>query len=643
MDVSVVIPVRDGAAVIGEQLAALAEQRTELAWEVVVADNGSTDLTRAVVEAWRDRLGVPLSIADASAIPGIGHARNTGVAAARGDAVAFCDSDDRVAPGWVQAAWSATRQCDLVGGLNRRLTDPQDPAAEVLNPGCLKGIRYRAVVGCNFAVTRDAFLAVGGFDESLPPYGCDDVEFSMRVADAGFSVGAAPEMVVYFRETTGLRRLLRKVYLSGKAEAVVWRRHSLDYPEIPPTVGAAWRRLLTFPVAGARALVSGETPKAVIRDGLQRAGNLAALRELARRPLAPPRLLGAVAQPRTALWVIPVSDLAGVARHTIDVARVGIPGWRIVVAAPEGPLLGRLRSIGAEVVAADIGPGVATVSAVRRLRRVIADVGPDVAHSHLARADILLALAATGSPLPLVSTEHHISPDPMMFHRSRPGALAMRCVHHLRTHRFAALLAVSDSTRRDMIRYWRPSRPVRVVRNGVDRPAAPSSGQPGLRLLTLCRLSPEKNLSQALRAFAIVRREHPEASLTVAGTGPQATELVELAQAMGLDVDFPGFVDAAVAMSNHDVIVQPSRSDNLSYTLLDAVAHGMGVAASSIGGNPEILPGRCIADDDAGLARVIVEQGLNPELRPAVPAHIPTVRGMAAEIAEVYAAAVTLR
>lgn len=631
------IPVRNGASVIGEQLAALSEQRADLEWEVVVADNGSTDDTRAVVEACRQRLGVPLTIVDASAARGAGGARNMGIAAARGDVVAFCDSDDRVSSGWVQAAWEATRRHDLVGGLNRRLVEPQDPAAEILNPGCLKGVRYRAVLTCNAAARRSALQSVGGFDESLPPYGCEDVELSMRVADAGFSVGEAPDMVVYFRETTGVRRLLRKVYLSGKAEAVVWRRHRLDYPEIPRTVGAAWRRVVNGPVDGVRALVAGEKPKAVVRDLVQRAGNLVALRELSRRPLPPPRLLGSPIPLRTALWVIPVSDLAGVARHATDVARVGIPGWRLVVVAPEGPVVARLRAMGAEVLAAGIGPGVPTLRAVRELRGVFRSVRPDVVHSHLARADILSALAGVGQRVPLVSTEHHISPDPRMFHHTRAAALAMQSVHHLRTRRFAALVAVSGSTRRDMLRYWRPARPVRVVRNGVDRPASIPARAPGLRLLTLCRLSPEKNLPQALRAFALVGRDHPEATLTVAGSGPQEPALRALAAELGVDVHFAGFVDAAAAMAAHDVIVQPSRSDNLSYTLLDAVACGMGVAASSIGGNPEILPGRCIADDDEGLARVVVEQGLNPDRRPTLPSHIPTVRGMAAEIAEVYA------
>ena len=48
---------------------------------------------------------------------------------------------------------------------------------------------------------------------------------------------------------------------------------------------------------------------------------------------------------RTALWVVPVSDLAGVARHVLDVAGAGLPGWRLTVLAPPGPLPDRLVNL----------------------------------------------------------------------------------------------------------------------------------------------------------------------------------------------------------------------------------------------------------------------------------------------------------
>ena len=113
--ISVVIPARDAAGTIAEQLAALAGQEYVGDWEVIVADNGSTDQTRGIVEDWRAR--VPgLRVVDASARPGPSFARNRGAADATGDLLVFCDADDAVAPGWLAAVARAAVDFDVVTG-----------------------------------------------------------------------------------------------------------------------------------------------------------------------------------------------------------------------------------------------------------------------------------------------------------------------------------------------------------------------------------------------------------------------------------------------------------------------------------------------------------------------------------------------
>ena len=345
--------------------------------------------------------------------------------------------------------------------------------------------------------------------------------------------------------------------------------------------------------------------------------------------------------PPTALWVVPVSNLAGVARHVTDVARVGLPGWRLVVAAPEGALLDALRALGTLVLPVEIGPEVRADQAVRRFRDVVRQARPSIVHTHLARADLLSSVATLGLPVRLVSTEHHISPDRFMFHPTPGQARAMEAVHHQRLKRFDRLLAVSASTRRDMLARWRPRQPVTVILNGVDRPAVPPPRRPGLRFLSLARLSPEKNIEMTLRAFADVLAQEPSATLTIGGTGSREAELRRLADELGItaSVNFAGFINPEQAMADHDVVLQPSKSDNCSYTLLDAVAAGMGVAASPIGGNPEILPTHCIADlDDLdGFVRLALEQAQRVDRRPELPDAVPTVADMTERIVEQYA------
>lgn len=68
---------------------------------------------------------------------------------------------------------------------------------------------------------------------------------------------------------------------------------------------------------------------------------------------------------RTALWLVPVAELAGVARHVLDAATEGIPGWRLVVLCPEGSLAVELAVRGVPVVTGPVSPADGTPTAVR--------------------------------------------------------------------------------------------------------------------------------------------------------------------------------------------------------------------------------------------------------------------------------------
>jgi len=343
-----------------------------------------------------------------------------------------------------------------------------------------------------------------------------------------------------------------------------------------------------------------------------------------------------VTQP-VALWVAPVSQLAGVSRHVLDVAREGIPGYRLEVAAPVGPLTDALRARGTRVHPVDFsGPPARSGAA---LRKVVARVRPRIVHSHLARADFLVAAATVGLPVRLVSTEHGIAGDAQLYHRGRLRAQSRQALHHLRSRRFSALIAVSESTRREMVAAWRPAVPIEVVRNGVD-PVGERHALPGLRFLTLSRLAAEKNLPAALRAFGVIAQEEPQARLTVAGEGPELNHLVALTHAGHLAhlVRFVGHVDPGMALDSHDVLVQLSEWENASYSLLDAVVRGLGVVATPVGGNREILPSQCLvaADSPRAVADVMSRQALHLDSRPQLPGDWPTVRAMVDQIASIY-------
>lgn len=290
---SVIMCVRNGASVIEGQLRALAAQQTDVSWELVVVDNGSEDHTVAVVRAATEDFPAPVTIVDAAERAGICFARNVGASAARGELLAFCDCDDEVEPGWVGAAAEALRHHHIAAGALRELGSGSTTDAVEIEGGAYVAASFGgAVIGCNFAARRDSYFEIGGFDESLPPYGCDDVEFSIRANKAGLRVGRSDDMVVHFRRTTGTREILRKTYLSAQAEAVVWFRHADRYGDMvrPRTLLV---RLLTAVPSAVTALVSGRPARSVIRGAVTRWGNAVGYWRLVRNDGGSPQLVHA--------------------------------------------------------------------------------------------------------------------------------------------------------------------------------------------------------------------------------------------------------------------------------------------------------------------------------------------------------------
>ena len=292
LDASVVIPVRNGASTIARQLRALAAQEdVDVAWEIVVSDNGSRDDTRDSVLSIARDMPVPVRVVDAGSRRGLSHARNVGVLHARGEFVLFCDADDIVRRRWLSSAIRGLRESDVVGGDIHPFESEAHLGSEPPR-GLITASFGPAIVGCNFGVRRAAYLAIGGCDESLPPYGCEDAELSVRANDAGLRIVSVPGMEVDFQRTVGLRANLRKAYLSGVAQAIVFTRHPDRYA---PQSGAhrALRDAVTLPV---RILCARErvTARSAIRQYVSALGVLAGSVGPARPSrLGPPMLLDA--------------------------------------------------------------------------------------------------------------------------------------------------------------------------------------------------------------------------------------------------------------------------------------------------------------------------------------------------------------
>jgi glycosyltransferase involved in cell wall biosynthesis len=238
-ELSVVIPVRDAATAIPAQLDALIAQEWDRSWEVVVADNGSTDGTSAVVQEYARR-DARIRLVDASDRAGVAHCRNVGVRAARADSIAMCDADDVVRPGWVQAMGDALRDHQFVTG-------PLDIAT--LNPDWVLETRGHAIAegpgqflgsfefahSCNVGFRRELIEQLGGFDEDL--VAGEDIELSARVAGAHVPLTYVEDAVVSYRYRDTLRGLWRQARTYGQVRPELLRRLTASGISVPDSGG----------------------------------------------------------------------------------------------------------------------------------------------------------------------------------------------------------------------------------------------------------------------------------------------------------------------------------------------------------------------------------------------------------------------
>lgn len=224
--VSVVIPTYNAVRTLGAQLDALESQDYPGPFEVVIADNGSTD---GLVELLEQRPAtIDVRRVDASARRGVSHARNAGCAAARGDLLMICDSDDVVVPGWISAMVAAAADAECVGGpLDYTLLNEGTPVVwRYPHPKDRLPVKLRFLPyahGCNVAVWRDVLEAVDGWDESYGPGG-EDVDFAWRVQLAGGRVVNAPEAVVHYRHRTSAKGLARQMAGYAEADVLLYRK-----------------------------------------------------------------------------------------------------------------------------------------------------------------------------------------------------------------------------------------------------------------------------------------------------------------------------------------------------------------------------------------------------------------------------------
>jgi GT2 family glycosyltransferase len=206
-DFSVVICTRNRARMLEACLARVVQMTYAGDWEIVLVDNDSTDETAALVERFVQRAPVPTAVVKKRR-PGLGGARNAGLAVARGRLLAFTDDDCYPRVDWLTEARRAFDTYPDAGVIGGRilLFDPTDARYTIQEHNRLERLPPRSFVapgfiqGANFVVARAVVERIGGFDTRLgagTPFACEDTDFICRASFDGFDVIYDPTLVVW--------------------------------------------------------------------------------------------------------------------------------------------------------------------------------------------------------------------------------------------------------------------------------------------------------------------------------------------------------------------------------------------------------------------------------------------------------------
>ncbi|HWV85859.1 MAG TPA: glycosyltransferase family 4 protein [Capillimicrobium sp.] len=269
------------------------------------------------------------------------------------------------------------------------------------------------------------------------------------------------------------------------------------------------------------------------------------------------------------------------------------------------PSAQRLRGAGVEPTLVGVRR-LLDAESVLRVRRHLAEVRPDVVHTHLGAADVHGMLAARSLRLPVVSTIHLVGEgggDARTKARERVMALARR--------RSRRVIAVSDAARRAYLDggWDRPGhvvtvhngiavRPLRATREETRAALGVPPDAPLVALVSVLRAG--KGHAVAAEAVGRLLPRFPGLRLLVAGDGPARDEVAHALAPLGDAALSLGFrSDALELIAAADVLLLPTRMDAFPTSLLEAAAVGVPVVATRVGGIPEIV--------DDGVTGVLVE------------------------------------
>jgi GT2 family glycosyltransferase len=282
---SIVIPVHGRSGLTGQCLDAVLAEPPDVSFELIVVDDASPDDTPQLLERYGERVRT-VRLDDNRGFAG---ACNAGAAAATGELLVFLNNDTIPVAGWLDTLVAYAEENPQAGIVGAKLLFPNEtiqhagvvvcqdgnprhlyagfPAA---HPAVNLSRRFQAVTAACMLVRREAFDAVGGFDEAYR--NClEDTDLCLKAGEAGYEVHYCHESVLYHLESVSRGRRSKEIERNAKLFRERWtgraRRDDIDYYVADGLLKVRYRDIypVGLDIAPELAFVSGPGREAVDR------------------------------------------------------------------------------------------------------------------------------------------------------------------------------------------------------------------------------------------------------------------------------------------------------------------------------------------------------------------------------------------
>lgn len=259
----------------------------------------------------------------------------------------------------------------------------------------------------------------------------------------------------------------------------------------------------------------------------------------------------------------------------------------------DGPLVEKMKELDIPVYQLPM-KSIADISAAKKLAKIVKDGEYDVIHAQYPRENYIAILSKMfGCKARIVFTSHLISEQPPVW----------RLLNRIFTPHDHAVLTVCTYGKEVLERGGVVKDKIRIVFNGVDAPAAPRRDRSVLKefgigdeekvITILTRFSEEKGVPFLLRSIARLKEQTAVPfRLLLVGTGPDFDRDKALIPELGIGdkVVLTGFrTDTARLLAASDIYLNSSSSEAMSFAILEAMAAGLPLVLTHVGGNPELV------------------------------------------------------